>query len=67
MKKDVFVKFFSILKLAGWGYIKVNHKEIIEMQYTLDKCPFLSLTLETAARTIWNFINFQRKLIKIHN
>jgi hypothetical protein len=52
LKKDVFVKFFSILKLAGWGYIKVNHKEIIEMQYTLDKCPFLSLTLETAARTI---------------
>ena len=50
LKKEVFLKFFMILKLQGQGLIKMNHKQIIEMEYTLDKCPFLSLVLETAAR-----------------
>lgn len=50
LKKDVFLKFFMILKLSGSGLIKLNHKQVIEMEYTLDKCPFLSLVLETGAR-----------------
>ena len=50
LKKEVFLKFFQILKLGGQGLMKMNHKEVIEMEYTLDKCPFLSLVLETTAR-----------------
>ena len=52
LKKEVFNKFFQILKLGGQGLMKMNYEERIEMEYTLDKCPFLSLVLETAARTI---------------
>ena len=51
LKKEVFLKFFSILKLAGQGLIKVNDKESIEMEYTVEKCPYLSLVLETGARS----------------
>ena len=52
LKKEVFMKFFMILKLAGYGVIKLNHKQIIEMEYTLEKCPYLSLVVETGARTV---------------
>lgn len=50
LKRDTFMKFFMILKLQGQGLMKMNHQQSIEMEYTLDKCPYLSLVLETAAR-----------------
>ena len=37
LKKEVFIKFFMILRLAGQGLIKMNHKQVIEMEYTLEK------------------------------
>jgi hypothetical protein len=52
LKKEVFMKFFMILKLAGSGLVKMNHKSLIEMEYTLEKCPYLSLVVETGARTV---------------
>ena len=52
LKKEVFMKFFSIVKLPGQGLIKINDKESIEMEYTVERCPYLSLVLETAARTV---------------
>lgn len=45
------MKFFMILKLQGQCLVKMNHKSMIEMEYTLDKCPYLSLVVETGART----------------
>lgn len=52
LKKDVFMKFFSVLKLPGQSAMKINHNNLIEMDYVLEKCPFISVTLETSARNI---------------
>lgn len=49
LKKEVFSKFFSVLKLAGQGLVKVNNQESIELEYTIERCPHLSLVLETGA------------------
>ena len=50
VKSTVFNKFFQVLKVNGWGYIKVNNQDFIEMNYFIEKCPFMTITLETAAR-----------------
>ena len=52
LKKEVFQKFFSVLKLQGQSAIKINHNNLIEMEYVLEKCPFITVTLETPARNI---------------
>lgn len=53
LKKDVFLKFFHILKLPGVCLLKVNHDEMLEMEYSLEKSPYISVVLETPARNIW--------------
>eukprot|EP00347_Sterkiella_histriomuscorum_P007817 403347449 len=52
LKKEIFQKFFSILKISGSAVLKINHKEILEMEYTLDKCPYIQVIFETPSRSI---------------
>lgn len=52
LKKEIFAKFFQILKLQGSATIKLNHKEMIEMNYTIEKNNHLMLLLETSARIV---------------
>lgn len=52
LKKEVFIKFFSILKLPGAAAIRANHKQMLEMEYTLDKCHNITVILITPARDI---------------
>ncbi len=52
LKKEVFIKFFSILKLPGAAAIRANHKEMLEMEYTLDKCHNITVILITPARDV---------------
>mmetsp|Transcript_31677 Transcript_31677/g.48480 ORF Transcript_31677/g.48480 Transcript_31677/m.48480 type:complete len:84 (+) Transcript_31677:673-924(+) len=47
LNREIFSKFFQVLKIQGQGLIKVNNQDCIEMEYTLDKCSYLSLLLET--------------------
>ena len=50
LKKEIFLRFFQVLKLGGSAMLKVNHCNMIEMAYTLEKNNHLQLVLETAAR-----------------
>jgi hypothetical protein len=53
LKKEVFAKFFSILKITpGSAVLKVDHKKNLEMEYTIDKCPNIRVIMETPSRTI---------------
>lgn len=37
LKKEIFLRFFQVLKLGGSALLKVNHCNMIEMAYTLEK------------------------------
>ena len=52
LKKEVFLKLFSVLKLPGNGMFKVNHFGLIEIEYTHDKYHHISIVLEAASRAI---------------
>ena len=52
LKKEVFMKFFSVLKLPGQCVVKISHNSLIEMDYSLEKCPFINVLLEVPARNI---------------
>jgi len=52
LKKEVFMKFFHILKLPGVCLMKINHDEMLEVEYSLEKSPFISVVLETPARNL---------------
>ena len=52
LKKDVFLKFMSILKIPGAAYVKLDHKKVLEMEYTVDKCAYIKVILETPSRNI---------------
>lgn len=53
LKKEVFTKVFSILKInPGTAVLKIDHKKILEMEYTVDKCPHIKVILETPSRSI---------------
>jgi hypothetical protein len=53
LKKDVFTKFFSVLKInPGTAVMKIDHKKLLEMEYTVDKCPNIKVILETPSRSL---------------
>jgi hypothetical protein len=52
LKKDAFLKFFSIFKQEGAAVIRANHHELLEMEFTVQKCPNISVVLHTSARKI---------------
>lgn len=53
LKKEVFLRFFHILKLAGMCMMKINNEETLEMEYQLEKSPYISVILETRAIAFW--------------
>jgi hypothetical protein len=53
LKKEVFTKFFSVLKITpGTAVMKIDHKKTLEMEYTVDKCSNIKVILETPSRSI---------------
>jgi len=52
VKKDVFQKFFVPLKMHGSAVMKVSDMALMEMEYSFEKCPFISVVTETASRAI---------------
>jgi len=52
LKKEVFLKFFSVLKLPGSCFMKINHNSMLEINYSLEKCPFINVLMETPSRKI---------------
>ena len=54
LKKEVFAKFFSVLKInPGSAVLKLDHKKNLEMEYTIEKCPNIRVIVETPSRSIW--------------
>ena len=52
MKKEVFLKFFSILKQPGYALFKVSNNAKLEMDFTWDKNPSVTVVQEVASRNI---------------
>ena len=52
LKKEVFSRFFQVLKMPGQAKISINDKETIDMEYVVDKCPHIMMFFETASRVI---------------
>jgi hypothetical protein len=52
LKKEVFKKFFSVLKNPGHAKLKINNEALAEMQFFYEKCPYLNVIQETASRSI---------------
>lgn len=50
LKKDVFLKFFAPLKMAGNAQMKISDQSLLEMEYNYEKCPYISVVSETASR-----------------
>lgn len=53
LKKEVFVKFFSVLKITpGSAVMKIDDKKNLEMEYTVEKCPNIRVIVETPSRSV---------------
>jgi hypothetical protein len=53
LKKEVFAKFFSVLKITpGSAVLKIDDKKNLEMEYTIEKCPNIKVIVETPSRSI---------------
>ena len=53
MKKEVFAKFFSVLKITpGTAVMKVDDRSKVEIEYTVEKCPNIKVIVETPSRHI---------------
>eukprot|EP00351_Strombidinopsis_sp_SopsisLIS2011_P005824 CAMPEP_0116878720 /NCGR_PEP_ID=MMETSP0463-20121206/10465_1 /TAXON_ID=181622 /ORGANISM="Strombidinopsis sp, Strain SopsisLIS2011" /LENGTH=139 /DNA_ID=CAMNT_0004527213 /DNA_START=497 /DNA_END=916 /DNA_ORIENTATION=+ len=50
LKKEAFVKFFQVLKMQGQAVIGINDQAKLQMEYTIERCPYVSVHLETAPR-----------------
>lgn len=52
LKKDVFLKFFSILKQPGYALMKVSNNAKMEMDFTWEKSPSITVVQEVASRVL---------------
>ena len=52
LKKEVFKKFFHILKNSGTALLRINNQALLEMNFNYDKCPLINVCLETPSRSI---------------
>jgi hypothetical protein len=53
LKKEVFAKFFSVLKITpGSAVMKIDDKKNLEMEYTVEKCPNIRVIVETPSRSV---------------
>ena len=52
LKKEVFLKFFAILKQPGYALMKVTGNAKMEMEFTWDKSPSITVVQEVASRVL---------------
>ena len=52
LRKDVFQRFFSILKQPGYALMKVTNNAKMEMDFTWDRSPCISVVQEVASRAL---------------
>lgn len=52
LKKEVFKKFFQVLKNPGHAKLRINNQALVEMEFVYDKCQYMKVILETASRSI---------------
>jgi len=52
LKKDVFKRFFQIMKNSGHANLRINNQGVMEMLFVYEKCQYLNIVLETASRSI---------------
>ena len=52
LPKQVFIKFFAILKQPGYCLMKINHGAKMEMDFTWDKSPAIRVVQEVASHAI---------------
>ena len=52
MKKEVFLKFFSILKQPGYALFKVSNNAKLEMDFTWEKNSSVTVVQEVASRVL---------------
>ena len=50
MRKDMYVKFFSLFKLQGSGIFRITSGQVCELEFYCDKSPFFSVHLEAACK-----------------
>ena len=52
LKKEIFIKFFSLLKLGGSGNIGLTSNQLMDFEFNTEKNPFFTINLEVACREI---------------
>ena len=52
MKRDLFIKFFSLFKLQGSAQLRLSDAEAMEVEFYCDKSPFFCVHLEASCREI---------------
>ncbi len=52
LKKEIFLKFFAILKQPGYALMKVTSNAKMEMEFTWDKSPSITVVQEVASRVL---------------
>ena len=52
LSKDCFTKFFSILKQPGYVLMKISSNAKIQMDFTWEKSPSISVVQEVASRVL---------------
>ena len=52
LKNEMFSRFFSVLKVAGAAQMKINDNDMIDMDYVVEKCPHITMFIETNARSV---------------
>lgn len=52
LKKDTLLKFFGVLKQPGFALLRIDHNAKMEMNFTCERCPNISVVQEVASRQI---------------
>lgn len=50
LKKEIFTKFFSLLKLGGNGTIGISPGELMDFEFNTEKNTFFTINLEVGCR-----------------
>ena len=44
------MKFFTPLKMPGQAILKISDQQVVEMEYSLERCNFISVLVEAQSR-----------------
>ena len=50
LKKELFIKFFSLLKLGGSGNIGLTSGQLMDFEFNTEKSSFFTINLEVGCR-----------------